>query len=69
MTVAALIVGLSSSRLSQIDLSVLARWTIIPQLLGAHSGSPSRQALAPRFAASYKIVMSMAMGYMLLMML
>ncbi len=29
-----MIVGLSSSRLSQIDLSVLARWTIIPRLLG-----------------------------------
>jgi Cu/Ag efflux pump CusA len=29
-----MIVGLSSSRLSQIDLSVLARWTIVPRLLG-----------------------------------
>lgn len=29
-----MIVGLSSSRLSLIDLSVLARWTIVPRLLG-----------------------------------
>ncbi len=35
----------------------------------AHGGFPSRPALAPRFAASYKIAMSTAMGYMLVMML
>jgi len=29
-----LLVGLSSRQLSQIDLSVLARWTIVPRLLG-----------------------------------
>jgi Cu/Ag efflux pump CusA len=29
-----MVVGLTSSRLSLVDLSVLARWTIVPQLLG-----------------------------------
>ena len=29
-----MLIGLTSSRLSQIDLSVLARWTIVPRLLG-----------------------------------
>jgi len=29
-----MIVGLTSARLSQVDLSVLARWTIVPRLLG-----------------------------------
>jgi hypothetical protein len=35
----------------------------------ARAGSASRPALAPRFAACYKIAMSLAMGYMLITMI
>ena len=35
----------------------------------ADAESAGRPSLAPRFAASYKIAMSIAMGYMLVMML
>ncbi len=34
-----------------------------------HRTSASQPALAPRFAACYKIAMSVAMGYMLVMMI